>query len=184
MTFRTAVSIAFILALLSVGVYWFINRPTPEERVMVDFFAEFKQGNYGEAEDYTAGSDFYRMAADTAVRDTSGAEYTIGDYFPESRKAILEISIETYVKSHIAKWKYLFMDTQELSETESEVHFRFELAIRDFSGGSLLGVTNEGLVEGTAYMVLEEEVWKVERFDLALFSDEHLELAPYLEQAN
>lgn len=183
MNFRTIAFIALVLALLSIGIYWFINRPTPEERAMVNFFAEFKKSHYEEAEDYTLGSDFWRMAADTSVRDTNGQTYTIGEYFPESRKAILQFSVETYVKPHIAKWKYLSMDTTRLTDTDSAVHFRIELSIRDFTGGNMLGVVDEGLMEGTAYMEKENDDWKVERFDLTFFSDGGLELAPYLERA-
>jgi hypothetical protein len=184
MTFRTVASIAFFLALCSVGIYWFLNRPTPEESALTNFFSEFKKGKYTEAELQTVGSDFWEMASETSVRDTTGAEYLIGDYFPESRKELLKISIETYVKAHIAKWDYLNMDTQRLSESESVVHFRLAIGIRDFSGGNLIGEVNEGRVEGTAFMQLTDDGWKIKRFELALFSDEGLVLAPYLEQAN
>lgn len=184
MNFRTIAFFALMLALLSFGIFWFFTRPTPEERAMVNFFAEFKKSHYEEAEDYTVGSDFWRMAADTSVLDTDGQTYTIGDYFPESRKAILQISIETYVKPHIAKWKYLSMDTSRLTDTDSTVDFRIELSIRDFTGGNRFGVVNEGRMEGIAFMIKENDDWKVERFDLTFFSDEGFELAPYLERAH
>jgi hypothetical protein len=184
MTFRTIAFFALVFALISVGIYWFVNRPTVEEKALIGFFDEFKRGRYEESQAYTAGNDFWQMASKTSVRDTNGAEYTIGDYFPEQSRQLLQISIESYVKAHIAKWKYLFMDTQRLSETESVVHFRIEIGIRDFSGGNLLGETDEGRVEGTAYMKLNNGEWKVDRFDLALFSDQGLELAHYLEQGN
>lgn len=184
MNFRTAAFFALIFALLCAGIYWFINRPTVEEKALIGFFTEFKHSNYDEAEDFTVGSDFWRMASQTSVRDTGGNEYTIGDYFPETKKGLLQISIETYVKAHIAKWKYTFMDTERISDTESEVHFKLEIGIRNFTGGNLLGEVDEGRMEGTAFMTLEEDGWKVERFELSLFSNEGLELAPYLEQAN
>ncbi|MCX6645922.1 MAG: hypothetical protein NTY09_06160 [bacterium] len=184
MTFRTIAFFALIFALISVGIYWFVNRPTVEERALIGFFGEFKQGKYEEAQAYTAVNDFWQMASKTSVIDTSGAEYTIGDYFPEESRLALQISIESYVKPHIAKWKYLFMDTQRLSEARSVVHFRIELGIRDFSSGNLIAEADEGRVEGTAYMVLKDGEWKVDRFDLALFSDQDLELAPYLEEGN
>ena len=44
MTFRNVASLALILALISLGVYWFVSRPTVEERALMDFFKEFRGG--------------------------------------------------------------------------------------------------------------------------------------------
>jgi len=184
MTFRNIATVALIVALLSMGVYWLVTRPTPEEKALKEFFREFRMGHYPEAQNLTSGDDFYEMAAATSVRDSNGTQYLIGDYFPPERSFVLQASIETYVKPHIAKWKYLSMDTQRIEDGGSVVHFRIELAIRDFTtSGGLLGTVHDGRVEGTAHMALENGHWVVERFDLNLFSDEGLVLADYLSRA-
>jgi hypothetical protein len=184
MTFRTIAFSALIFALLSVGIYWFVTRPTVEEKAVIGFFDQFKHGKYDDAQAYTVGNDFWLAAAKTTVIDSNGAQYTIGDYFPETKKALLKSSVETYVRTHIAKWKYLFMDTQVFSDTESVVHFRIEVGVRDWSSGSFVGETDDGRVEGTAYLKMENGQWKIDRFDLAIFSDQGLDLATYLEQGN
>ena len=183
MTFRTIAFVALLAALVSVGVYWFVSRPTPQERALKEFFQEFRNGRYDDAEAYTAGKDFYTMAAKTSVRDTNGRQYLIGDYFPEPRREILRASIETYVKPHISRWKYLSLNTEEMDTGCSAVHFRLELGIRDFSSGAILGETHNGRVEGTAHMRLENGKWVVEKFEFSIFSDEGLELATYLRRA-
>jgi hypothetical protein len=175
--------VVIVVAVLGMGIYWLVTRPTPEETSLKNFFQEFRQGHYVEAEDITVGKDFYKMAAQTKVRDTDGKKYLIGDYFPESRKTLLQISVENYVKMHIVKWKYLRLDTQKLGENESAVAFRIELGIKDYTGGDVFGDVREGRIEGTAYMKKEDDSWKVEKFDFALFSDNGLTLSPYLSQA-
>ncbi len=184
MTFRNVASLALILALVSLGAYWFISRPTVEERALMDFFKEFRGGRYDDAQEYTAGDDFYEMAASSSVRDNDGTEYLIGDYFPPSRKGILRASIETYVRMHIARWKYLSMETQRVEEGYSAVHFRMDIGIREFTPASALtGIVHEGRVEGTAHMILEDGRWVVRNFEFSIFSDEGLNLSTYLERA-
>lgn len=180
---KTTASIAIILALIGMGLFWFISRPTPEESALREFFREFRLGHYAESERFTYGNDFYNMAASTSVVDTDGAKYLIGNYFPESRKDLLRFSIETYVRSHIARWEYHEMSTQKLGENSSVVKFRLEIGIRDFNSGEILGEVYSGNVEGTAFMIREENEWKIQKFDLYLFSDNGLILAPYLKQA-
>jgi len=183
MNIRTVAFIAIMLALIGLGAYWFVTRPTPEETALKEFFDQFRKGNYTEAEQKTVRNDFYRMAADTSVTDTDGSKYLIGDYFPENRRGLLKISVETYVRPHITKWRYLSMDTQHLSDTESAVKFRIDLAIRDFTTGNLLGASHTGRVEGVAFMVHQSEGWRVQRFEFSLISDDGMRLAPYLNQA-
>ncbi len=181
MTYRTIAFYVILLALISMGIYWYVSRPTAQERVLREFFSEFRRSKYSQAEEYTCNNDFYEMAAESSVHDTNGSQYLIGDYFPPSQKGILQISIEVYVKRHIAKWSYTAMET---SETGDEVHFAFDLAIRDFTGGNAFVSTHSGTVEGTAYMVLQNGEWKVQRFDFRLRSDDGLILERYLEMAH
>jgi hypothetical protein len=185
MTFKTIAFGAFLLAVISLGIYWWVSQPTPEERALIGFFDQFRHGHYTEAQDYCANKDFYQVAAKTSVRDTDGSQYLIGDYFPASRQGVLQISIETYVRPHIARWKYLSFDTQILDESSTVVHFQIDLSLRDFNSGDLLGgEIHPGKIEGTAYMKLALNEWKVERFDINVFSDEGLILSPYLRQAH
>jgi hypothetical protein len=184
MNYRTTAFIAIMLALIGLAAFWFVNRPTPEEKVLKEFFELFRKGNYTQSEQLTARKDFYRMAADTKVTDTDGAKYLISDYFPENRRDLLKIAIETYVKAHITKWRYLSMETQHLSDTESAVSFRIDLAIRDFTTGNLLGASHTGRIEGVAYMVKESEGWRVQKFEMTLVSDDGMKLAPYMRQVN
>jgi hypothetical protein len=183
MNYRTTAFIAIMLALIGIAAYWFVNRPTPEEIVLKNFFELFRKGNYTDSEKLTARKDFYHMAADTKVTDTDGAKYLIGDYFPESYSGLLKIAIETNVRSNITKWQYLSMETQHLSDTESAVAFRVDLSVRDYTSGNLLGSGHSGRVEGTAYMVQESDGWKVQKFELTLVSNDGMKLAPYLHQA-
>ncbi len=186
MTFRNIASVALILAIVCGGIYWYVSRPTPEERALMSFFDEFRRSDYDEASEYTVGDDFHSMAAATSVRDSDGAEYTIGDYFPANRKAVLQIAIETYVRQHIARWKYLSMETENFTGNVDRalVHFRLEVAVRDYMTGEFIGaVLHEGRLEGNAHMVLEDGEWVVERFELNIFSDEGLKLASYLDMA-
>ena len=184
MTFRNTALVALILALLAIGIYWLVNRPTIEEKALMNFFREFRMGHYPEAQELTEGNDFYAMAAATTVRDTDGSEYLIGDYFPPDRKFALEFSISSYVRQHIAKWRYLSLSTQRVEEGYTAVHFRIDVAVRDFTaGGGLMGVVHEGRVEGTAHMVLENGEWVVRNLDMNLFSDEGLVLSNYLQRA-
>jgi len=186
LTFRTIAFMALVLALVSGGIYWFVSRPTAEERALLDFFDEFRHGKYEEAEDYTLNDDFYEMATSTKVRDTNGNEYIIGDYFPESKREILRHSIESYLRQHIARWKYLDLNTQRFEEDSEEafVHFRVEIGIRDFTTGNIMGAVHEGRVEGTATMEMQDSQWRVKDFDFSLFSDEGMVLSNYLEQAH
>jgi hypothetical protein len=183
MTYRTTAFLAFLLAVAGIATYWYVSRPTPEEVVFRRFWKEFRMSHYVEAQEYTLGDDFYRMAAQTNVRDTDGSEYLIGDYFPPTRKGILQLSIETYVKRHITRWRYLSMDTQRLSEDSSVVHFRLDVAIKDYTSGDIFGQGYSGRAEGTAFMEIENGEWRIARFDLNLFSDDGLALAPYLARA-
>jgi hypothetical protein len=184
MTYRTIAFFALLLALVGLAVYWYVSRPTPEEKSLRGFFDEFRRGKYAEAQEYTVGGDFYRMAADTSVRDTDGSQYVIGTYFPPNRKDILQFSIETYVRRHIARWKYLFMETTDMSDTSSVVHFRIAISIRDFtSGEGAFGAVHSGTVEGNAYMTPVGEEWRLQKFELYLVSDEGLVLADYLSRA-
>jgi hypothetical protein len=179
---RTVAFGAILFALIALGVYWFVTRPTPEETTLKRFFHYFRESQYVEAEKYTAGDDFYRMAAQTKVHDSNGAEYLIGDYFPETRREILRTAIETYVKPHVRKWQYLGMETQRLSDENSVVKFRISIAIMDYTSGNVLGASYTGRIEGTAYMVKGDDGWVIEKFDLNLFSDNGLRLEPYLNQ--
>jgi len=185
MTFKNIAGLALLFVLVALGIHWYINRPTIQDTVLTDFFHEFTDGSYIEATKYTAGDDFYKMAAATSVRDSDGTEYLIKDYFPESRSYLLQSAIETYIRPHIARWKYLFMETERLTETSAIVHFRIEIAVRDYSGGDLLAsVIHNGRVEGNAHMELENGEWAITRFELNIFSDEGLVLSNYMEQAN
>ena len=181
---RVTITVAFVLAVVGLGSYWLLTRPTPEENALRGFFTEFRQGHYEEAQAFTVGDDFYKMAAATSVRDTDGTRYLIGDYFPENRSGILRMAIESYVRPHVRKWHYLSMDTQRLSADESVVTFRLEVAIRDYTTGNLFGDTHEGRVEGKAFMKRENAKWVVEKLELNLFSDGGLKLAPYLKQVS
>ena len=181
---RNTALIAILLAALSTGVYWLTHRPTPEETTLKNFFSEFKEGMYTDAQAYTLADNFYRMASDTTVHDANNNEYLIGDYFPPSRAFALQMAVETYVKPHIAKWKYLGMDTQKLDENNSIVTFRLDLGVRDFTRGEVLGTVHTGRVEGKAFMRNDSGESKIEKFDLHIFSDDDLALEPYLEQAN
>jgi hypothetical protein len=184
MTFRNAATVALVLALVSIGIYWYVSRPTVEEKALIEFFREFRLGHYDEAQEMTVNDDFYEMAASTTVRDTDGSEYLIGDYFSGSRRFILEASIRSYVRQHIARWRYLSLETQRVEDNYAVVHFRIDIAVRDFTTGGLLAPeVHNGRVEGTAHMVLENGNWVVRNFDLNIFSDEGLVLANYLERA-
>lgn len=182
--FRTTAAIAIVLAALSIGIYWFISRPTPEEKIVKDFFSEFKRSDYTGAQEYTLDDDFYEMAASTSVVDTDGAEYLIRDQFPPGRAFLLQAAVETYVRQHIAKWKYLGMDTQRLDENNSVVTFRLEIGVRDFTDGDIMGSVHDGRVEGRAYMVKNSDDWAIEKFDLNIFSDDGFSLHPYLSQVH
>lgn len=179
---RTIAFGAILFALISLGVYWFVTRPTPEETALKQFFHFFREGDYDEAEKYTIGDDFYRMAARTKIRDTDGTEYLIGDVLGETQQGILQNAIETYVKVHLRKWQYLGMETQRLTDTSSVVKFRVSIAVMDYTSGNVLGESYTGRVEGTAYMTKEDKEWVIEKFDLNLFSDNGLLLKPYLVQ--
>jgi hypothetical protein len=184
MTVRVTALIAIVIALLGLGIYWLINRPTPEEAALKEFFAQFKQGHYTEAEDLTAGHDFYKAAADTTIRDTDGKQYLIGQYFPESAREILRFAVEVDVRSHLTRWRYLGkMNTQRLDDNTSVVTFRVDMTIRDFGTGNGFGAAYDGRVEGTAHMKQEEGKWVVEKFELNLFSDNGFKLSPYLNRA-
>jgi hypothetical protein len=188
---RTIAFGAILFALISLGVYWFVTRPTPEETALKKFFHFFREGDYVEAEEYTIGDDFYLMAAKTKIRDTDGTEYLIGDILHETQKEILRNAIETYVKPHLRKWEYLSMETQRLSmgradivkyDANSVVKFRVSIAVMDYTSGNVLGESYTGRVEGTAHMAKENDEWGIEKFDLNLFSDNGLLLKPYLIQ--
>ncbi|HDS30188.1 MAG TPA: hypothetical protein ENN67_04005 [Firmicutes bacterium] len=181
MPYKTIAFFAILLAVLSLAVYWYVSRPTPEEKALLDFFSEFKNGKYAEAQEYTANNDFYTMAAETSVRDTNGKTYLIGSYFPESQREILRYSIETYVRRHISKWKYTFMETAKMGTDSSVVHFRLDIGIREFTTGEgMFGTAHEGSVEGNAFMVFQNGQWAIEKFELNLSSDEGLVLEKYL----
>jgi hypothetical protein len=186
MAFKITAYVALILALLTGAIYWFVTRPTSEEKALTAFFREFKMGHYDEAEELTTGKNFYAMAAATSVRDSDGSEYLIGDYFPENRSGILRFSIETYVRRHVVRWKYLSMETErfEGDENYAIVHFRIEVAIRDYTTGELLGaVLHEGRIEGIAHMDRENDRWVVRNFEFSIFSEEDLKLSSYLDMA-
>jgi len=186
MTFKNIASVALILAIVSGGIYWYVSRPTPEERAVINFFNEFRNSHYDEAEEFTVDNNFHQMAMATSVRDSDGSEYLIGDYFPENRKAVLQIAIETYVRPYVTRWKYLSFETQEFTGNANMaiVHFRLEVAVCDYTTGNFVGsVIHEGRIEGDAHMVRENDDWVVERFELNIFSDEGLKLAPYLDMA-
>ena len=184
MTYRTLAFYVLLLAVISIAVYWYVSRPTPDEQALRNFFSEFRKGKYTEAQHYAVGNDFYSMAAVTSVRDTNGSEYLIGDYFPQSKAWTLQNSIEVYVKRHIAKWKYLSMESQDMGDNTTVIRFRLELAIREFTGGSgPFGTIHDGTVEGNAYMQLENEQWKVEKFELTLISDSGMVLENYITRA-
>lgn len=183
MTFRNVATVALVLALLSIGIYWFANRPTVEEKALIAFFNEFRLGHYDEAQEATVDDDFYEMAASTTVRDTDGSEYLIRDYFSGNRKFILEASIRSYLRQHIARWRYLSLDTQRVEDDYVAIHFRIDVGVRDFTTGGLIGDIHDGRVEGTAHMVLENGEWVVRNFELNIFSDEGLVLSNYLERA-
>lgn len=184
MTFRNVATVALVLALVSIGIYWFVNRPTVEEKALIEFFKQFRMGHYTEAQKLTENDDFYEMAASTTVRDTDGSEYLIGEYFPSNKAFILQMSIESYVRRHIARWRYLSMNTERVEDDYVKVHFVIDIAIRDYtSGGGIMGVVHDGRVEGTAHMVGENGQWVVRKFDLNLFSDEGLVLSNYLKRA-
>lgn len=174
--------ILILLVVLGLGGYWYFTRPTPQEVVLKEFFTDFRNSDYKGAQEYTVGDDFYKMAAATAVRDTSGEKYLIGDYFPPGRAFMLQAAIETYVKRHISKWKYLFMETQDLGKDASVVSFRLELGVRDFTNGDVFGETHDGRIEGTAFMKMDGDEWQIEKFELNFFSDDNLSLKPYLSQ--
>jgi hypothetical protein len=182
MNYRTAAFIAIVIALVGLAAYWYTTRPTAEETALKAFFTQFRNGKYTEAEKLTARNDFYRMAADTSITDTDGSKYVIGKYFPETYSGLLRIAIETYVKAHITEWRYMGMETQHLSDTESAVKFRVDLAVRDFTTGNLLGASHTGSIEGVAYMVDESEGWKVQKFEMTLVSNDGMVLSKYLTQ--
>jgi len=182
MSFRNLAYVVLLLAFASIGVYWWKTRPTIQETTLKSFFAQFRRGNYTAAQEYSVGNDFYTMAASTKVRDTDGSQYLIGEFFPPSRREFLQFAVETYTRPYIAKWRYLGMKTQKLTETKSVVSFRIELGIWDYPPGSMASRVYEGTVEGIANMVLMEGKWKIENFELNLFSDEGLTLKPYLTE--
>jgi len=185
MTFKNISGLALLLVLIALGIHWYFTRPTIQESIVTDFFQEFRMGHYPEAQEFASGDDFYAMAAVTSVRDTDNAEYLISDYFPESRQFVLQSAIETFVKPHIAKWKYLHMNTENMDENNAIVHFRIEMAVRDYTSGEFLAsVIHNGRVEGNAHMVLDGEEWSITRFELYIFSDDGIVLSDYLKQAH
>ena len=184
-TFRITATAVIFIALAGLAVYWYANRPTIQENVVKDFFNDFKKSDYNGAQEFTVDDDFYKMASQTLIRDSDGEQYLIGDVFPENRSALLEIAIESYVKQHIAKWRYLGMDTQKLNENSYVVSFRLDIGVRDFGTGEFLAATiHEGTVEGRAFMVKIRGSWEIQKFDLNIFSDDDLRLKPYLAQVN
>lgn len=184
MNYRTIAFYVLLLALISIAVFWYVNRPTPDEQALRSFFNEFRKGKYSDAQDYTVGNDFYNMASVTSVRDTNGSEYLIGDYFPANQKWALQNAIEVYLKTHISKWKYLSMESQDMGNGTTVIRFRIELAIREFTGGpGAFGTVHDGTVEGNAYMQLENDRWKVEKFELTMTSDDGMVLENYLNRA-
>jgi len=183
MTYRNYATTAILLALLSMGIYWFVTRPTPEETALKNFFREFRASKYIEAENFTSGTDFYQMAAKTEIIDTDGSKYLVENYFPPASKEVLRSCIELYVRRHVTQWKYLNIDTQEIADNEAVVPFRIAISIKDYTSGNLLGEGHSGRVEGKAYMVNENGEWKVKKFELHLFSDDGMVLNKYIRQA-
>jgi hypothetical protein len=182
MNAKFAASVAIVVAIIGLAVYWYVSRPTPEEKTLKEFFSDFREGDYSAAQALTVGNDFYKMASSTSVRDTDGKKYLIGDYLPASVSWALQSAVETYIKPHLVKWDYLSMDTQRIEPGSSAVTFRVDLAVKDYTTGNAFGTNHNGRIEGVAHMKFEGDRWFLEKLEINLFSDDGLMLAPYLQQ--
>jgi len=182
--FKHIAYLVVIVVITGLGLWWFLNRPTPQEVAVEGFFDHFRMGRYSDAEALTVNDDFFEMAISTTVKDTDGAEYEIRQYYPSARRFDMQYGIETWVRAHIAKWKMRSMETTELDDTHASVHFRLDLSIREFQGSSQpFGDIREGTIEGNVSMLNEEGQWVVEKFDLVLISDQGFRMADYLSRS-
>ena len=155
-----------ILAVLCTAAYWFLARPSPQERILESFFDELRRGDVDDADDYLLNNSYGQFIKKSNVIDSDGKDLKEGIH----GWGVDENRLEELARSHIPLIRFqvpkLEVESSELQKeisnrNKSHVKFKIIFNIKEIIDQPSI----PGSCEGTAHFVRVNNKWLIENGD-------------------
>lgn len=162
---KNAFSIFLLFLIISVLTYWYLTRPTLQERTVTDFFDNIRRGNVQEASDYLINSNYGEFLINSKITDSDGNDLMSAI---EKDPAYLDELAWTYIpaaKGHVFRFDAESLKTEKLSENVSLVTFKYRFSLKEYFDEP----SRPGTIEGTMELQQVDKKWLIKKGDFKIF---------------
>ena len=163
---RTIFSIFLFVACIGVLIYWFVTRPTPQEKAITGFFDYIRLGNAEEAGKYLVNSSFGDFLFDSEITDSDGKSLKEGLKLDKGTLENLARDNIPYARGRVFKFVARHLQTQksESDPTIAFVQFEYSFDIKE----ALDRPGNPGTIKGAIECRLVNGKWLLKRGDMKI----------------